>query len=338
MACMISACVFITNGPYCATGSPMGRPCSTRHSTAVVPVLVRVQSSVARTCSAAWRSTSCGPTRRLSPTKKYSMRCVVSPFAAGSVHSAPGSRCSVQMATSPSGWEAQNSGGGGSGSGAPGSAPDTAVTVVARPAASWCTRRGMRSFHSMGKCGAATKTRGRAQRIGMVDETLAHQRHRLKTPVRVARKARHGVAVVHAPAVLAAEVAADLAVFNRHGGAERCVACRVGIVVVGAEKKRVERGPLRTEQLGAHDGHQSGACCSRCGRRHTGAPHVVHRHDRAVCLWNMEPMVPEQKCCGWNSAMRRAGQWGLCTACSYRTPRDDLHNPLRSAIARPRAG
>ena len=154
MACMISACVFITNGPYCATGSPMGRPCSTRHSTVVGPVLVSSQSSVARTCSAAWRSTSCGPTRRLSPTKKYSMRCVPSPCAAGRVHSAPGSMRSVQMATSPSGCEAQDSGGGARGSGAPGSAPATTVTVVARPAASLCTRRGMRSSHSMVKCGS----------------------------------------------------------------------------------------------------------------------------------------------------------------------------------------
>ena len=27
-SCAISACVFITKGPYCATGSPIGVPCS----------------------------------------------------------------------------------------------------------------------------------------------------------------------------------------------------------------------------------------------------------------------------------------------------------------------
>lgn len=54
----------------------------------------------------------------------------------------------VQMATSPSGYEAQDSNGGDGGAGAPGRAPATTVTVVARPASSLCTKRGMRSFHT----------------------------------------------------------------------------------------------------------------------------------------------------------------------------------------------
>ena len=82
------------------------------------------------------------------------MRRVPWPVAAGSVQRAPGSRCSVQMATSASGWDAQDSGGGLSGASAPGSAPATTVTVVRRPSASRCCRRGMRSFHSMVKCGS----------------------------------------------------------------------------------------------------------------------------------------------------------------------------------------
>ncbi len=73
---------------------------------------------------------------------------------------------SVQMATSASGCEAHDSGGGASGLGAPGSAPATTVTVVARPASSWWTRRGMRSFHSMVKCGSTILLRaGRFSQI-----------------------------------------------------------------------------------------------------------------------------------------------------------------------------
>ena len=71
----------------------------------------------------------------------------------------------------------------------------------------------------------APPKRAAAQRIGMVDEPLAHQRHRFKAAVRVAWKAGHGLAVVHAPAVLAAEVATDLAAFQRHGGRKGAIAC-----------------------------------------------------------------------------------------------------------------
>ena len=154
MACMISSRVFITNGPYCATGSPMGRPCSSRHSTAWVPVFSSAQSWPATSSSAACSPRCCGPMRRPSPAKKYSMRRVPWPRAAGSTQRAPGARCSVQMATSALACAAQDSGGGASGAAAPGSPPATTVTVVRRPASSRCARRGMRSFQNMVKCGA----------------------------------------------------------------------------------------------------------------------------------------------------------------------------------------
>ena len=152
---MISACVFITKGPYCATLSPRGRPCSTRHSTVSLPRLRSSQSCVASTCSAACSRTATGPICKPLPTKKYSMRCVALPAARGSVQRAPGASCSVQMATSASGLLAHDSGGGASGAPAPGSAPATTRTRVAWPSASTCSRRGMRSFQNMVKCGAA---------------------------------------------------------------------------------------------------------------------------------------------------------------------------------------
>ncbi len=113
---------------------------------------------------------------------------------------------------------------------------------------------------------AAAKPRCSAQRVGMVDEPLAYQRDGFETPVRVARKARYGIAVVHAPAVLAAEVAADLTAVQRHGGGKRAIARRVGVVMVCAEQKRIERGPQRAEGLRVKDGRRSG---------HGGAPACI---------------------------------------------------------------
>ena len=90
----------------------------------------------------------------------------------------------------------------------------------------------------------AAKARHRPERIGMVDQATPHQRHGFKAPVRVSRKTGHGVAVVHAPAILAAEVVADVARVQPSGWAQRVVAGRVGIVVVGTKQERIERGPL----------------------------------------------------------------------------------------------
>ncbi|MNV71398.1 hypothetical protein D3C71_1644140 [compost metagenome] len=89
----------------------------------------------------------------------------------------------------------------------------------------------------------------------MIDQALAHQRDGFETAVRVAGKARHAVAVVHAPAVLAAEVAAHLPAFELHRlHAHAAVAGRVAVVMVGAEQERVERGPLRAQRLGVENG------------------------------------------------------------------------------------
>src|SRR6185295_20366442 len=49
-------------------------------------------------------------------------------------------------------------------------------------------------------------TRGRAERIGMIDEPLAHDGDGLEAAMRMRGKARHCIAVIHAPAVLATEV------------------------------------------------------------------------------------------------------------------------------------
>ena len=87
----------------------------------------------------------------------------------------------------------------------------------------------------------------------MVDEPPAHHGDRLEAAVRVLREAGHHVAVVHAPAVLPREVAADVAAREGRGRAEARVAGGVGVVVVGAEEKGVERLPGEAQRLDVTD-------------------------------------------------------------------------------------
>ena len=58
---------------------------------------------------------------------------------------------------------------------------------------------------------AAAKARRGTERIGMVDQALAHNGDGLEAAVRMRGEARHCAAVVHAPAVAAAEVLTDVA-------------------------------------------------------------------------------------------------------------------------------
>jgi hypothetical protein len=64
----------------------------------------------------------------------------------------------------------------------------------------------------------------------VVDETVAHERDRLEAAVGVLGEPGDDEAVVHAPAVLAGEVHADLAVVDRYGGRQHVVAGGVGVV------------------------------------------------------------------------------------------------------------
>jgi ABC-type multidrug transport system fused ATPase/permease subunit len=71
--------------------------------------------------------------------------------------------------------------------------------------------------------------------------------------VRVLRKARHDVAVVHPPAVFAFEVAADRAAGERGGRPQLLVPRRVGVVVVHAEQERIDRLPRETQRSDLED-------------------------------------------------------------------------------------
>src|SRR5262245_4083483 len=139
----------MTNGPYCATDSPIGRPCisstSTLPSSAVSVTGLSATTSIAADFDNALPSIS-----SLGPEKKYSVRAVRAPFAGGTVHFAPGSSVISQIASSASGFAAHESGGGAGGC-APSSAPATSVTST--PAAG--RTRGMSLSQSIVKYGAA---------------------------------------------------------------------------------------------------------------------------------------------------------------------------------------
>ncbi len=95
---------------------------------------------------------------------------------------------------------------------------------------------------------AATEPRRRAERVRVVDEALAHERHRLEAAVRMLGEAGHGAAVVHAPAVGAREVHPDVARRERRVRAHVLVRLGVAVEVVHTEEERVDRGPLEAER------------------------------------------------------------------------------------------
>jgi hypothetical protein len=81
----------------------------------------------------------------------------------------------------------------------------------------------------------------------MIDAALAHDGDGFKAPVRVRRKARNGLAVVHAPTIFVAKVAAHLSARQRSVRPHLRVALRVMVEVVNAKQKRVHGLPWKGE-------------------------------------------------------------------------------------------
>jgi hypothetical protein len=100
---------------------------------------------------------------------------------------------------------------------------------------------------------AAAEARSRAERVAVVDEALAHVSHGLEAAMRMLREAGHDVAVIHAPAVLAGEVLADVAAFERRRRPQAVVAARVEIDVVDANEERILGLPRKGQRGDAHD-------------------------------------------------------------------------------------
>ena len=114
--------------------------------------------------------------------------------------------------------------------------------------------------HDARACGhplhiTTAKARGSTQRIGVVNQALAHQRDGFKPPVRVTGKARHVLAVVHGKAIFVAEITAHGPVLQLHRlHAHAAVTGRVGIVVVSTEQKGVDTRPACAQRQGLDDG------------------------------------------------------------------------------------
>ena len=101
---------------------------------------------------------------------------------------------------------------------------------------------------------AAPETRHGAQRIGVVNQSLAGYGHGFKAAVRMGGKTRHRAAVVHAPAVLAAEVLAHVAPRQRCGRTHLRIGFGVGVVVVHAKQEWVDGFPRKAERFDLQDG------------------------------------------------------------------------------------
>ena len=100
---------------------------------------------------------------------------------------------------------------------------------------------------------AAAITRGRAHRVGVIEESAPHDGHGFEPAMGMLRETRDDVAVVHAPSVLALEVLADVAPGQRCGGAHGLVAGRITVVVVNAEQERIAGLPGERERRQRQD-------------------------------------------------------------------------------------
>ncbi len=87
---------------------------------------------------------------------------------------------------------------------------------------------------------------------------------RLEAAVRMLRKARNDIAVIHPPAVLAFEVLPDVAAAERRLRAELVVARGIEIDVMDAEQKRVVRLPALAEGIDANDRVHLRSVPARC--------------------------------------------------------------------------
>jgi hypothetical protein len=88
----------------------------------------------------------------------------------------------------------------------------------------------------------------------MVDQPSPYDGHRLETPMRMLRKTRYDTTVVHVPAILTAEVAADSTFRQRHSRPQGVIAPWERVVVVHAEKKGISRVPHELERCCRKDG------------------------------------------------------------------------------------
>jgi len=154
----------MTKGPYCATGSPMGRPCSSRNSLVSGPLT----SLVAAAPAARWRQGVRPPGVEGHVLALEEIELAPRVFTRGGRQrpARAGAIFSVQMARSDSACAAHESGGGAGGASMPVRRPATQAISVCAPAALVARWRGMSCDHSILKCGSAILLRaGRLSQI-----------------------------------------------------------------------------------------------------------------------------------------------------------------------------
>src|SRR5262249_28612227 len=91
-------------------------------------------------------------------------------------------------------------------------------------------------------------TRGRTERIGVIDEAAPRDRHRLETPVGMLWKAGDDGPVIHAPTTFALEVLTEVATGKGCGRPKSLVAGWISVSMMDAEEKGILRHPRRTER------------------------------------------------------------------------------------------
>ena len=91
----------------------------------------------------------------------------------------------------------------------------------------------------------------RTHRIGVIHKAAAHNRHRFKAAMRMHRKPRNRIPVIHAVAMLAAEVIAQRAIGQLlRINSQMSIATRIVIDVIGAEQKRIDTHERARQALG----------------------------------------------------------------------------------------
>ena len=96
-----------------------------------------------------------------------------------------------------------------------------------------------------------TEPRRRAERIRVIDVSMAHDRDGLESAVRMLWKAGYDVAVIHPPAVFSLEVLTDVPARKRCVRSEAFVSRGILVVVICAEKKWIGTLPGKTQWLKA---------------------------------------------------------------------------------------
>ena len=82
----------------------------------------------------------------------------------------------------------------------------------------------------------------------MIDVPAAHDGYRLEAAVRMLRKSRHNVAMVHAPAVAAFEILPEVAPDEGRCRTQALIAFWVIVDMVNAEEKWILRLPPRLKR------------------------------------------------------------------------------------------